>query len=281
MNNSPADETDALTQVEPPPLAFELSSQKRQKSFYRWRSMAQISVVVVTGGVIASIISGLLLLNEMVDVLVGRNGPPYPAHQLAPYLITLLVINGLIWPIRGIVLDSFRAGTASLAGTYDITAIGALLDAREVKDNKTVVLATNGLITLLPHVREGDIVLLNWRQRALLRSLLYSENKLLVVAALNALEYIGDREALWYVAALKGKTSHSFTFPSAAIQEVQEAANACYQAIKSRIALGHVRATLLRPSMVNSQGAELLRPAVIADTPPEQLLRSSNADYEG
>jgi hypothetical protein len=167
---------------------------------------------------------------------------------------------------------------ASLAGTYDIAAIGPLLDAREVKDTRTVALATNGLITLLPHIREGDAGLLNWRQKGLLRAALYSDNGALLIAALKALEGIGDNEALWYIAALKGNASHTFTFPAASNPEVRQAAVQCYEAIQARIALGHVRATLLRPSMEDSKGEELLRPAAASDLPVEQLLRPSNGD---
>jgi hypothetical protein len=265
--------------VEPPPLASEFD--KLQKSFYFWRSLRQIFGVSIIVVLIASFFS---LITVLLAGSVFYNGHWFIVEHVAginPYFVISLGLNGIVWPIRAAVSSQFRSVAALLSTAYTVAAIGPLLDAREEKDRKTVVLATNGLIALLPHVREGDIVLLNWRQRGLLRKLLYSENTTLVIATLNALEYIGDREALWYIAALTGKASHSFTFPSAASQEVRDAANACYQAIKARVALGYVRATLLRPSMVNSQGAELLRPAVTTDTPPEQLLRSSNADYEG
>jgi hypothetical protein len=188
----------------------------------------------------------------------------------------VMPIAVIVWSLNQIYKSRLHLCISSLSGSGQVAAIGVLLEAREMRDRAVRALAEEGLIKLLPLMEEGEAVLLTWRQAYLLCHALCDNEPAIVLAALAALTKIGGSEDLWDVRALLGHTGGYFP-PLASNAEVRAAATICCGAIQARMKSDQFRTTLLRPVM-DSNGAELLRPAHLAATEPELLLRTVNSD---
>ena len=165
-----------------------------------------------------------------------------------------------------------------------IKAVGPLLEMRTVAvvpdDYKAIDAA---LIQLLPQMRASDAALLTANQRILLYNLLQrvtefgassNVNYEVCLAALKALEQIGDAKAIPIVeriANMKTRTPRR--------QQIKQAAIECLPLLRANHTAVDANRMLLRASSAAPIAPDtLLRPAMPAPDPaPQQLLRASHA----
>ena len=159
----------------------------------------------------------------------------------------------------------------------DKRLIGPLLQAQHYHEVRSSV--QTALVHLLPQLQHSDTLALNEIQRTLLyQSLLNSENPEYVIAALKALEQVGDGRALPYAQKLASPADKRRKQNAAVTQAAQE----CLGLLQQRIAQQQISQSLLRPSDRTASAPDtLLRPASITqDTEPAQLLRAGTNAQE-
>jgi hypothetical protein len=198
-----------------------------------------------------------------------------------PFWITPATLAPFLWGLGGwlgvFVTNNFflqRMG-GRLAKLQDPRAVGALLDVfnstrfhgREVRQ---------ALIRLLPRVKAGDSEALSREQRQVLYTLLTQEEQWLFfgidggenlkVAALKALEQVGDEESIPVVSQVAERAGNL---------RVRQAAEACLRFLHTRVEQTRNEQTLLRATLPPAApSGELLRPASEhSETASEQLLR--------
>ncbi|HZT42828.1 MAG TPA: hypothetical protein VFA07_11740 [Chthonomonadaceae bacterium] len=173
-----------------------------------------------------------------------------------------------------IVPDRHKSVARMLSEFDDLRIVGPLLEARNQLPDIRKEIET-ALISLLPRLKSSDSALLTPIQRTSLYTAIQSSNAVFVVTVLQALEQIGNGDALPYVEKLiggKSKTAHDV--------RVQEAAQTCLPFLQQCAEQEHAAATLLRASSNADPAANsLLRPDFAnASIPPAQLLRASIAE---
>jgi hypothetical protein len=167
-----------------------------------------------------------------------------------------------------------------VAANYeDIRVIGHLAEALIVRDTAVATQAEIELTTLLPRIGENNASLLSTDQRqCIYRSMLVrniNSKSEFLVAALGAVERIGDTRALPEVLAL---ASCDVNTPRG--REVKAAAENCLQVLRQTDSERDARRSLLRAANADVEsGGELLRAANnrSADNPNE-LLRAQLHD---
>ncbi len=163
----------------------------------------------------------------------------------------------------------------------DIRTVGPLAEALHYQDKGLRNAAVERLGVLLPRLKASDHDLMTEEQKLAL----YKAIKLplakgagpadwaFLLAALGALEQIGDERALPFVDAIVERTPSGTKEP-----EVVEAARACRPALLERIEQQRVAMRLLRPSEAPADAGEtLLRPTYgPGQSDPDLLLRPSD-----
>lgn len=165
-----------------------------------------------------------------------------------------------------------RALARRVAALDDLRAVGPLCEALDRQDAATKKIALGELPRLLLRLRASDRALLNAEQhKALCKAMAEGETEFRM-AALHAIEQIGDETALPLVEALAKKKPSKKKNDESAIFRAREV----LAALKERIEKEKDASTLLRPAM--GQDAELLRPAGHGGgESAEELLRPATA----
>jgi hypothetical protein len=171
---------------------------------------------------------------------------------------------------------------SELVNAEDLRIVGPLAEMVVFQSGGGAsAIATYLLTRLLPRLQASDADLLNTNQRACLyRSLTtVTNNSDYLIAALKALEQIGDGEALPFVERLAEGRQRT-----AGAERVQVAARDCLPYLRLRADKARASQTLLRASSASDTPPNLLlRPAQSRDdAEPEQLLRpgTPRVEYE-
>lgn len=137
--------------------------------------------------------------------------------------------------------------------------------------------ARAALLRLLPLVQFKHINLFAGDGRVRLHNLATDHDSRLQIAALKALEQVGDESS---IAVVQEIVWHPELYPR--FRKLQEAAESCLEYLKTHASRAENAQTLLRASHYTEHQDELLRPARDADdTPVNELLRpESKPDSE-
>lgn len=261
---SPTATSDALaTQVDPAPeyetLLKKLLDQARKRK--RW---SRITTWICYAG------ASLYLLPILIEYY-GRIHLNFP--DFADTIIMLYAFAGL----AGVLFRrQWGKSIADLTNIDDVRAIGVLAEALEIPDMAIRLQVQAALMRLFPRLRPEDASLLNTLQRRRLYRLLTLKQTLampdFLIALLDALEKVGDADALAAVQALENDTDTTVSS-----RRVQAAAKKCLPILRARVLEKETGSTLLRASsMEEAPASSLLRPARGGHTDtPEQLLRAA------
>ena len=198
-------------------------------------------------------------------------------HPVLWFVISSLLC---VWVFRAMKTthSQYRQTVDALRNHSDVRATGPLLEQLKRHEQRNYPVIAEMLIGLLPRMMSTDAGLLNKAQRKCLYETLniphefsnstvrlYDCDEALALAALKALEQIGDAEAVPYVR--RAATTHRFT-------AVLLAARECLPFLEQRIEQQRQSETLLRASDKRiDQSGILLRPAAPSnETAREQLL---------
>ena len=216
-----------------------------------------------------SIVAGLAAL---IDGETSPHGTP--TFYVLNIGYSLVVSAILALPVVRI-QARLRRANALLAKVDDVRAIGPLIESLHSSDRDTCQSAEWALRHLLPRLKATDANLLNERQRESLFRALAITHADFVLAALKALEQIGDEKAIEHVHRLVDGLGKAGKVP-----RVQKAAADCLAFLRVKAQRDQENRTLLRPATgADSEGTHLLRPAgSVPDVPPELLLRASSRD---
>ena len=205
-------------------------------------------------------------------MLALRNTLATSIFSLQMLLFIGSLIARSIWCSQGLNVDA-------IVRSKEVQSVGDLVDLLETRgsasyigDERVEAIKT-GLTALLREIRPEDINMLSPLQRKRLYWYLMSSDTHLVLALLQALQYIGDNDALSAICKLEAGN-----WSAARNEEVRTAAKECREAIEERAQQAADPRNLLRASSVTSSSDEMLRPAYQASIPPEetdQLLRSA------
>lgn len=233
-----------LIEQRPPDLErlleqFQASVDQRQKN------MRTIGVSAVSGATSA-----------LANIAVQAHGHP----QYSPLLLWVALGSlgtTLTFSFGG--LFRLKAMMNELANAGDLRVVGPLLEIAVLQDSGANAMAALLLTRLLPRLRASDATLLTDGQRAALGRTLthHTGNPDFLLAALKALEQVGDGSALSVVESLAtGKIR------TAAPKRVQAAAQECLPFLQARYAQQQASETLLRASDISKTPSDtLLRPA--------------------
>jgi hypothetical protein len=147
--------------------------------------------------------------------------------------------------------------------------VGTLLDMLEL--DKLGMSVRTPLLHLLPTLKPEDADLLNHEQRIELNRVLTSRDVPLIVVSLNALERVGDRQALTSVQRLATGFGEA-----ARNKQVRDAAQHCLPLLQERVAQHEASCTLLRPTQPESVSEQILLRAAQSSAPTaaRELLRA-------
>ncbi|HLK61098.1 MAG TPA: hypothetical protein VKU00_31335 [Chthonomonadaceae bacterium] len=244
--------------------ATQLSAEEVEALSARLKRIARLrqrNVTITAAGAIGSTVS------SVASLFLANAG--HATHSLL--LSTMLLSGGLIsiFAARGVYAQ--RNLTNALIHTDDLRVIGPLLEAADSSE-VSGAMAAMVLTRLLPRLQASDAGLLDDNARNRLNSALLkqSRNADFVLAALKALQQVGDARALPVVQKLANRTDRS-----AAAQSIRAAAQECLPFLELRAAQEQASQTLLRASGVNATPPDtLLRPVQNPiQVPAEELLR--------
>jgi hypothetical protein len=240
-------------------LTRQARSQKRQR---RWSNAVYAIGVTLFIGFNIAYISGYI---------------KYPSSIMLP----LAVCYGVAGMCAKLAERRWGRAAERMTVFDDLRAAGPLMEALDLRDPAVVAAAEKALSRLLPRLQASDASSITETQRECLYRRLKSQNAQtgaeFLIAALRALEQIGDATALPYVEALKARTG-----TTAGANRVWEAATHCLTLLKARAEQKQWSDNLLRPSSGQEAPSDaLLRPATSSPpTDPQHLLRSSSAENE-
>lgn len=167
----------------------------------------------------------------------------------------------------------------ALGRTSDVRAIPHLLAALSETRLRwgDIDIARAALLRLLPLVEFQHINLFAGDGRIHLHNLVKDYDSRLQIAALKALEQVGDESS---IAVVQEIVWHPELYPR--FRKLQEAAESCLEYLKTHASRAENAQMLLRASHYTEHQDELLRPARDADdTPVNELLRpESKPDSE-
>jgi hypothetical protein len=165
--------------------------------------------------------------------------------------------------------------TNALIHSNDLQIVPPLIQAAatvEISGTTAVMLLTR----LLPRMRASDANLLNADDRTLLHTAMvkHARNRGFVLAALKALQQIGDRASIPTVKRFAERGNRRGADPA-----IRDAAQECLEFLRQRAALSEANNTLLRASSSGDTPTDILLRAVDSPLPtaPEELLRTTAA----
>lgn len=227
-------------------------------------------------------------------VLMGLTGALL-ARVHVPDFTGLTYVPGFVMAARFASSRRLRRAVNKLSGIDDLRAIGPLLDTLALQDRRTERSVRPALIRMLPRLRQSDSELLTERQKlALYKSLTNNKAELgrirlensrgfvlgavwsspardYVLAALDAVEQIGDGRALPFVLKLADGRSAARRRP-----DIQQRAGDVVPVLQDRLSAEQQRDRLLRPATLDAdQPDSLLRPAEFTPADETLLLRAA------
>jgi hypothetical protein len=159
--------------------------------------------------------------------------------------------------------------TRRLAELNDLRTVGTLAEALGWEDAGIRAIAESALTPLLPQLKATDAYLIDDHQRTSLRKALSSDNEGLILAVLQSFEQIGDGSDVEEVEKLASGQGRAATN-----EGIRRAAEQCLPYLRQRLEQEKARRSLLRPTENTAEyAAELLRPAGVAESDPDHLLR--------
>lgn len=260
--NLPQSDIDALLAA----MRQEATKQRRLNRFTKLCRVTQLSLLAFV------LFCGVALHSHNIGSFIG-------------------LVNLIVW-IPGIILNRMNNGRRKntvfiLTTMNDIRIVGPLCDALGFGDAGMAKIAQETLIEILPRLQSTDAHLLNNEQRRELYKTLLTNNRLLILATLTALEQIGDEKALPIVEQLASSeplTQNRLGVRKKALRianlEIREAAQNCLPFLRERAAAQKASQELLRASSPDTNIADLLRPASSQTTAPQELLRASVSNAE-
>lgn len=150
-----------------------------------------------------------------------------------------------------------------LAVCRDKRSLGSLLDAANCSNRRVRKAVETALIELLPGVTQADSSLLNTTHREMLNALLYGKSSELALAALTAIEQVGDGMALPYLTSMAAGKG----IPNLLRDRGFEVA------VRARLAVERIHQRIESQNRANV----LLRAAQMPDMPFEQLMRPASS----
>lgn len=216
-------------------------------------------LAVVAAGLVAVIVTAML------------QAPLWPHAPSLPWLLGC-VIPPLVMLGRPSRLQ--QRALAALAGIDDVRVCGPLVEAIATGDPAVRDPAIRAVTPLLSRIRASDTEVFSQPQMdSLLRCLAEVRDYEFALAALAALEQVGDERALEPVRRLEGDTGRS--------PRVRAAAHECLAGLANQALRGWPGRTLLRPATQPGESpAVLLRPAQGTESDPETLLRAADGLVE-
>ncbi len=191
-------------------------------------------------------------------------------------------VQGYLWFMIGgslaasnLTTPTHRAILRTLGSIQDKRAVGPLLDAIEPRDKTSKLLVEEALLRVLPLITDADGYLVNAQQHARLLGLLAHENRELAIAALGALQLVGDQSAVYHIR--RCADGHVKLFNK---DPYRRQAAVALIAIGERLERTRETAQLLRPAeRPEDEESVLLRPAVgPGDTDASTLLRPAEVE---
>jgi hypothetical protein len=247
--------------------------RKTSRNYMRWRELALLGGAVLGFFVVAR------LIKRSAALLT-------PDRVIAIYLLYFLFVTFLVYFIEACRLSVHRRTIQTLADEQDIRYVDALVDALSLENEPCRLIASKGLIEMLPRLQTEDADKLDFRHRTTLNKVLSlpadrTRDKYgygffkpnpdttqtdIRVSILKALGKIGDASSLPIVRQLaEGK---SVTDSGKAIRQ---AARECLPLLEERVEKLKRGETLLRPA-TNDNSDPLLRPAHSSQEEDSELL---------
>jgi hypothetical protein len=170
----------------------------------------------------------------------------------------------------------------ALAACREIRAVGGLLDCVNCSNRRVGNAVQATLLDLLPRLTEEHSGSLETRHREVLNTLLYGRSRALALAALSALEQVGDGTALPYLTSIAAGKGMPRTLRDSQ-SDAQRRARHTVETIRQRIEMQNRANVLLRPSQdPGTPSGQLLRPAHgRASANAEELLRPEASAEQG
>jgi hypothetical protein len=244
-----------------------LSTEAGESLSARLRSLARIrrrNVAVTAAGALVG--TGLALLS------LSRFSEHATNNVLAASMLSCLA-GMIFFALSG--TYSQRNLTNALIHSDDLGIVPPLIQAAatiEISGTAAVMLLTR----LLPRLRASDASLLDGNDRTLLHTAMvkHAGNREFILAALHALQQIGDRTSIHTVQRLADRTERRAADP-----ELRDAAKECLEFLQQRAALTEANQTLLRSSSAAETPTDTLLRAIDNATPtaPDELLRTTSA----
>jgi hypothetical protein len=167
-------------------------------------------------------------------------------------------------------------GHPGMETTRDARLVGALM--RVCRNTPFRRSAQHGLLNVLPMVRDVDA---QWIDADAMRNLLWllygARDYRLVVAVLDALEYVGDYRCIEPVERIRQTPQYTFSFSrtNQEADEIVRAADRCLLNVRRRIAEAMESSTLMRSATGPDQSV-LVRPATGGNPDSPGLLRPTD-----
>jgi hypothetical protein len=221
----------------------------------------------------SSVVAAGSAVTNMFGPILTHHASTYPLLYLSCGSVAVAITLTLSGTLR------LRAMMGELAAAADLRTAGPLLEVAEMPDSGASVVAALLLTALLPRLRSSDTGLLTDRQRAAIGHAILTNpgNPDFIVAALKALEQVGDERALPVVEGLAAGR-----IAAADPARVRVAAQECLPYLRTRSEEVRANQTLLRASALSDAPSDgLLRPADAAPTGGDAaLLRPADAEAE-
>ena len=168
-----------------------------------------------------------------------------------------------------------EAAKAALLDTDDVRSIGPLLEALWLGDKMLRLQAEQALIRLLPRVRSSDAYRFNPERRKCLNHALNAKNSYLVLAAIQAVEQVGDASAIPILYKMSDKPA-----PFAMKKRIREAARKCLHVVEERRS-ANISSMLLRPAKEPMHSEQLLLASQVPSVPSSARLPPNTSERKG
>lgn len=257
---------DALLQLGPaamPAVVHGLAMEKRKRDR------------VVLG---ARLLGVAMLCFGLADFLHLIPWPKPSPDAVEAFLYALMAVMAgllaLVKPVSEMVTASEKRLIPVLSKLADASAIGMMLEVAASEYYTTYEPVSTALVNLLPHLRYSDGDKLTDRQKANLYYRVRWGRHELRLAAIQAVEQVGDAAA---IPAVRHAATEGAVTPKQ--MALREAARRCLETLEQRADAARKAGTLLRAAQSPGEArAVLLRPAASADADEDVLLRATDRD---
>lgn len=261
-----------LNSVPPQPVSDQSDEELK-------RLLARVSVIPANRKIRTWLFPILLIVGLFVmTAICGMTGL---IDKGWPYLIAILAVPVIVLVAAIAINRRELRDIEGLAKYEDIRAVGGLLEGVSYGNRQIKRSVHRSLEQLLPRLTETDAGLLSTGQREALNMLLYNNSPELAMAALLAIQRVGDGTALPYLTAMAAGKGIPGALQNRS-GEVQEYAQQAAQRIQARIDFQNRANVLLRASQrPDTPSDQLVRPAYnTSQVEAEELLRPDTPGEE-